>query len=636
MGREMKTESNQLSVEQLFSSRLFCVPDYQRGYAWEEDQLNDFIEDITQLSSGRDHYAGTVVLLEAGPERARVDASGSHFSTVDVVDGQQRLTTIVLFLDAIRGEMATVPPLNQLAEGIRQNYIACTDEAGQPMYKLTLNRDCRDYFIESVLSDRPAPRGPTIESHRRLSYAKNFFLAHLHKKRTELGAAYEKWLKELRNKLVLHLKMTLYTVNDEADVGVMFEVLNDRGKPLSELEKVKNYLLFVASKLHVPQHDLPRKINATWTRIFENLMRANLTSSDDEDQLLRAHWLMAYDHTRRNWNGSKSIKAQFNLSKDDHRKLLDRVLRYVQTLADASTAYCDARNPLRNDAFAVWMDNVKLRRQIVRASEKLRCLQAIASFLPLLIAARFRSTSCSDYLALVKLCEKYAFRVFRLLEKRANTGQSSLFHVARLLYGGDGVPLEEKLSMEGALAHVRGYLLYYCSDSEFRDSFKLNDENDWYAWYGIKYFLYEYEEELAGGSQINRKWGEVEALDRERTIEHILPQTPNDPYWTERFNSQALRKWMHDVANLCLTYDNSSYGNKPFPQKKGHPGLLQRCYANSPLFSERELAHLDDWNEESLKVRRQKIVDWAAKRWAVEQVLPVKPDLRDEDADAVT
>ena len=47
------------------------------------------------------------------------------------------------------------------------------------------------------------------------------------------------------------------------------------------------------------------------------------------------------------------------------------------------------------------------------------------------------------------------------------------------------------MSMEGALAQARGYPLYYCSDNEFRDSFKLNDENDWYAWYGIKYFLYE-------------------------------------------------------------------------------------------------------------------------------------------------
>jgi len=420
-------------VEQLFSSRLFYVPDYQRGYAWEEDQLNDFIEDIAQLPSGRDHYTGTVVLLEAGPEQARADASGSHFSTADVVDGQQRLTTIVLFLEAIRREMAAVPWLNQLAEGIRQNYIACTDEAGQPMYKLTLNRDCRDYFIESVLSDTPAPAGPTIESHRRLSHAKTFFASHLQEKRNELGAGYEKWLKELRNKLVLRLKMTLYTVNDEADVGMIFEVLNDRGKHLSP-----------------------------------------------------------------SWKGQKL------------------------------SSVCGVEAP--------------------------GTMQAIASFLPLTDAARFRSTSGSDYLALVQLCEKYAFRVFRLRERRAHTGQSSLFHVARRLYG-DGLPPEEKLSMEGTLAQVRGYLLYYCSDNDFRHSFMLHDENDWHAWYGIKYFLYEYEEELAGGRPINRKWGEVEALDRERTIEHILPQTPDDPYWTERFNPQVVLDAGKHYARLSSTVD---------------------------------------------------------------------------------
>src|SRR5947209_678641 len=181
--------------------------------------------------------------------------------------------------------------------------------------------------------------------------------------------------------------MTLYTVEDQAEVGVIFEVLNNRGKPLSELEKVKNYLLFLASKLNLPPHQLADEVNRAWTHVFERLMQADLTSADAEDQLLRSHWLMAYDHLRKNWDDSKSIKARFNLrpkekslqtlsaeeivaavkelpggeratllarmeaqaggkgEQDEHKALLHDLIEYAQTLEKASLAFCDVQKP---------------------------------------------------------------------------------------------------------------------------------------------------------------------------------------------------------------------------------------------------------------------------------------------------
>ena len=67
---------------------------------------------------------------------------------------------------------------------------------------------------------------------------------------------------------------------------MIFEVTNDRGKPLSELEKVKNYLLYLANKIE-GQHDLADIINSTWTEIFHRLMSAELVSMEDENRLLR-------------------------------------------------------------------------------------------------------------------------------------------------------------------------------------------------------------------------------------------------------------------------------------------------------------------------------------------------------------
>ena len=82
--------------------------------------------------------------------------------------------------------------------------------------------------------------------------------------------------------------------------------------------------------------------------------------------------------------------------------------------------------------------------------------------------------------------------------------------------------------------------------------------------------------------------------------------------------------WKHDLANLTLTYDNSSLGNRRFPLKKGTAGQ-KGTYANSPLFIERELAALQDWTIENLEIRRLKMIAWAKGRWTVDSI-PRKPD----------
>jgi hypothetical protein len=114
----------------------------------------------------------------------------------------------------------------------------------------------------------------------------------------------------------------------------------------------------------------------------------------------------------------------------------------------------------------------------------------------------------------------------------------------------------------------------------------------------------------------------------ENTIEHILPQNPDRrQYWTSRFDKKARRKYTNDIGNLCLTYNNSAYGNKPFPEKRGHTGQEKPCYANSNLFQERRLSRLEDWNIQELEKRRKEIVEWALLRWRVDhQMAPSVPD----------
>ena len=166
--------------------------------------------------------------------------------------------------------------------------------------------------------------------------------------------------------------------------------MNNRGLGITELEKTKNYLLYLCSKLDLKgKHDLAAQINETCTHIFESLMCSGLASSKNEGQLLQMHWIMAYDSNKKNWVGSKSIKNKFHLREyqNRHKGLLKDLTKYIVLLRDATTAYCDIGNPMRSEAFNDFVDRPKLRAKIIRMSEKLKRLKVVAPFISLLIFA---------------------------------------------------------------------------------------------------------------------------------------------------------------------------------------------------------------------------------------------------------
>lgn len=611
--------NNVQTVAEIFAGKLLQIPDYQRGYAWEKQNWNDFLDDLDLLEPGKDHYTGTLVLHAQNEQQQ--DDEGSKYEVFHIVDGQQRLTTVVLLLDAIRREVAGAGRA-KLDEGIKKNYISVSEfHSGQPLSKLRLNEDAHEFFVNSVLSEKPGPEGPMIQSHKLLLDAKKHFTDYIASQKTELGEDYGAWLLNLYNKVISQLKVSLYEVESSAEVGVIFEVMNNRGRGLSELEKVKNHLLYLSSKLNIENHNLGEKVNKAWSNIFRRLMASGLVESGSEDQLLRVHWLITHDYQSKNWKGSKSIQNRFNLKryKGRHKELLNDLVEYTSSLDHASIPYCDIARPRRDDAFASLRDALEFQ-QIVATTRKLGRMGAFATFLPLLVATRLRCPQDgSRYLEMAKTCEVFAFRVYTLLGKRADAGGPRLRRLAYQMYS-------EGRSFEEVADELRGTLLHYCPDREFAQAFELDEvESYWYDWKGLKYFLYEYELHLAEGQAVQMTWDDIESKGLENTIEHILPQTANKMYWKTQFDKKSRRKYTHDIGNLCLTYHNSSYGNKPFPEKKEQDEPEKPSYANSNLFQERRLSFLKDWNIKEMHKRRAEIVKWALQRWHVDQAPPAPP-----------
>ena len=172
---------------------------------------------------------------------------------------------------------------------------------------------------------------------------------------------------------------------------MIFEVMNNRGRDLSDLDLVKNYILYLGTKLAVPDEGLHGEVAHTWKQIFENLMNAGLDGTSHEDQLLRSHWLMAYDYVPKRWEGSRSIKGRFNLRSYEgrHEALLDDLKSYVRTLAQSSIAYCDAHRPTRAGSFGDFDQDGSPRLAVI-ISDCLVRMNVLAAFRPLLIAARLK------------------------------------------------------------------------------------------------------------------------------------------------------------------------------------------------------------------------------------------------------
>jgi hypothetical protein len=644
--------TQELRLPQVVSDRLLFIPDYQRPYAWEDKQLADLWEDLDLLGPHGTHYAGTLVLraIPRDDDGGGVDTSvaddGATLQHCEVVDGQQRLTTCLLLLDRIRRRVdalavADVANAADMASRLRATYgMVSVDNALQP--RLRLGAGMNSYWVETVLGEHQYAGPPLIAGQAQLRDAATFYDKRLDGLTAEVDKEEQfARLKELQRRITAGLGFLVYEVHSASEVGVIFETLNERGRPLTELEKTKNYLLYLARTITDARGDqLAEKINEAWSDIFSNLARE---SADADDQLLRAHWLATQNPDRSAWKRIASVKAKFDRSNyvssetrivpaaHDYNqeqawdRLFADVDAYVTSLRDCSHFLAEMFDP--QAAFATFSSHTAEARGV---SAALRRSGVVALYRPLLFASRLRHpTDGQLYSRLVDLCERYSARVFVVEQRRSNAGEPRLLRLANDLYKGS--------DPDHVCQEVTATLWQYAPDDRVATTLRSTAEN-WYGRRGHKYFLYEYERSLMGHSQ-----QELPALSyftdsarEQRTTEHVLPQNP-DPAatcWWDAFSAEEHASLKHALGNLVLTYDNSSYSNKCFNDKKGHALQPEQapipCYAQASLKQEQLLALFDEWTPEQIQQRQNDLADWAVKRWEVE---PPTAQLVNEDVD---
>ena len=471
------------TLEGLFKNTYFLVPDYQRGYSWEKDQLVDLMEDIEKIiNSSHKHYTGTVVLT---PSRVLND-------TFEIVDGQQRLTSLVILLKTI----IDLDP-KKYAE-LFSLYIQ-RGEVGNLRTVLQLNEETKNFFEDYIVRNKKISY--EIKSHECIANAKEFFI--------------NEWLKEKPDldriiKIVTtQLGFMLYTPDNDKEIGIMFEVINNRGKNLSQLEKIKNYFIYFSTVND--REGLRELINRKWADIQKNLSMANKTSNEDEDSFLRNCYIVFFDiNKEKSWYVYQQLKIVFNTSNKDKVYIdqsVERIEAFVEFLSNASLNYAYLYN-----AEGFFHNNYKgsNRHELDSALKYLRCQHTSASIMPLYLAIMSRLTSENETQRIVELLvllEKVNFRIYILpkVTSRADSKQGDMFWFANHFYHnhdwfGEFETRYNNIKASGDIYDwVKEQLIQiaikHCSVRKFVTSLTIDSDEaeNYYHWNGMRYLLGNYE-----------------------------------------------------------------------------------------------------------------------------------------------
>jgi uncharacterized protein with ParB-like and HNH nuclease domain len=474
-----ETVYNELSsLEDIFNGEnFFQIPDYQRGYAWEKKHVIDMLEDIKYLAtdeSDMKHYAGTIVITQS--ER-------SDNCVFDIVDGQQRLTTLTILLYIL--SQKGIPKKN---EKFVQQYLI-GGEVGNYKHRLKLNSDTNRFFEKRVV-----PRaGDEImdeiefESHQRLLSARETIDEWLKKEEDNVLD-----LSRFLNSVTKELGFLVFSPKATEETGAMFEVINNRGKGLSELEKVKNYLIYYSVKARA--NSSRENINRSWGNILKNLSKAKKTSDSDEDSFLRYCMIVFFGASKEtSQDGYESLKQdEFNIrtynnsSEVDKELYLTKLDKFLQFLESASIWY---RRLYGSDYGQI---DLTLHTVLTQIASQHRQASILPLFLAVVIKFSNSRISLESTLKLLQLIEILNFRVnlARGIISRHDSGQAELFKYATDFYkSSDVVDLIKKL---------KEFVESNSPDIKFENSFILADDDDFdfYRWEGLKYFLMNYEGEL--------------------------------------------------------------------------------------------------------------------------------------------
>lgn len=603
------------SLSQIFKESYFQIPDYQRGYAWKEKQVQALLDDIKYLMGSQYiHYTGTIVAKK-------------NNDFYEIVDGQQRLMTLVILIHEL---------LKEVKDEKSEELFIKRGAIGNQRLVFQANSETKDFFHKVIIEDDVETLNPDIASKKNILNAKKLIQVWIQMHEAESVKILET--------IITRMGFLFYSPNDDNEIGIMFEVINDRGKPLSQLEKIKNYLLYFSIKMN--KSNLKDKIISNWPEILKNLSIADKESIEDEDSFLRFCWIVYFDTNKsKSYYVHEGIKELYSIDGIDDDSYLN-LERFIDFMVYASKVYAEFFN----------------KAQIINNNEinillsKLRSQNTFASIMPLYLAIMTKEKDDLKRKNLLNMLEILNFRVYILPEitKRTDTGQGELFSLANEYFADYDIAWKDEWSYDEdgnflydnihdwLLHRMRTFISDMCPDKDFVEALKLDEDEqmDYYRWGGLRYFLMNYEESLNKKKTIDINnillLRDAKKVNDYYSVEHIWATNNN----SER-NNRSKDKWQKrrlgnfvllemginiqaqddDLSKKIDIYKgvNNSQDASQLKQIQEIQNIFVNC---SEVFNSRRRGkdYYFDLYKSIFDAREQKMIEFAKNRWNPESI----------------
>lgn len=543
------------TVNELLQGRLFRIPNYQRAYSWTNKQRADLFNDIeTAIKSGQEHFMATIV----GLAKEKREIGVNEFQAIEVVDGQQRITTIVILLKAIEIKLsANKNEEKSVKEQINKLMVKGDDHS---LILLQTNHDSGDVF-QKYLRLGVLPKGkPKTAAEKNLTDAINESIKFLNKFNNSDEMI--RLIATIRNKLTI----LFHELSDEAMVYKVFEVLNSRGLEVKWLDKFKSQLMALIFETadNGTREETIDEMREIWGSIYRIL---GLRSSLGDEALRFAGTLNANNLPNRVLSQEDAVAVLINEAGND----LKSIIRTAHKLKDVVSAVDELNKEVRLSAVT----------QI-----------AHARFVATALLLREYEID-SNKQELIRYWEKVTFRIFGLgnADSRNKVGE-----YVRLGHQIQRLDIE---SIKDGIASLG-------------EGFSISEvikRRDWrYCYDGwaheLRYLLFRYDESLAKKSNIkldNSDWNLIWAKEPSKTIEHIIPKS-------------SKVKYIHELGNLTMLPPkvNSSLGKKP-PKEKA--SIYIDCGIRATRAVGRSIEKMK-WNKSAVNSRTEELLTFVRKEWA--------------------
>jgi hypothetical protein len=592
----------QTRLYELLSSEnnvVYEIPAYQREYSWGKEQWDALFDDLLDEPDNSGHFLGSIICINKTTDT-------TSQSVLELVDGQQRMTTLSLLLLAVYSRLRPLESAfddDQKADFTNLKRMICLRQPARQritLQKQNNNFDDYLYLLAGEGFDLEAPKVSYVGV-RRISKAFQHFLSRLDQLLNGLNLDDDKSESKALFSFFNRVKQSVLVkleVENHTDAFVLFESLNNRGLPLTPIDLIKTNLLSTADKIPGLGIDLAYK---TWAKWLEEL-------GDDYGNQER-FFRQFYNAFKTQWG-----LTQPSVSVATRSKLIGI---YEALISKDLKTFIDQMN-LATSAYGQILGNRQIDQNnnqgFDEGVKELPRAQGVPAFMLLL----FLSVNSEDLgFDDKKMVEVTDFLV-RFFVRRNLTNTPPTYDLDRIFIGIIDKLLEHKATDESALKIIRRELgSVSANDEQFLAQLKgpIYDENVAVT----RYVLIA----LAKGKTVEAiktsdLWAQTSSGEKKSTyvwtIEHILPQGANLPdEWIQMLGgkdeaSRIQREYVHTLGNLTISGYNSTLGNKSFIEKRDRTDNSKNFvgYKNGLSLNE-DLAKMDSWGEQAILERTEKL-----------------------------